>query len=130
MGTWTPPRTKLTELFYSMPPKLTKSKQATQPKTETAAPVLLYPLHGCQDVQMMTAEERVRALRVLRNDLRKHWNHPGVKALVGVLEFTTHAMTQDAIAPGATVHQQGQAWAGSRMLASLRAIVTGEEDDS
>lgn len=95
---------------------------------ELPPPVLLYPLHGCENVQDLTPQERVAKLRAHRLMLRKHWNHPGVTALVGILELSTHAMTQEALLRGATEFDRGQAGAGLRMLSSLRAIVTGEEE--
>lgn len=102
-------------------------KPATPP-ADTAPPVLLYPLHGCDNVQDLTQEQRVAKLREARQLLRKHWKHPGVQALVNILEFSAHAMTQEALLRNATKFDRGQAGAGLRMISSLRTIITGEEE--
>lgn len=98
----------------------------TQHTTERV-PVILFPLHGCRDVQDMTHEEQEQLMRKHRLNLRKHWNHDGVKSAITILELTTMRLVAEAITAGATPHDAGRAAGASEQLVMLRAILTGTE---
>lgn len=91
-------------------------------------PVILFPLHGSTDVQLMTAEQHEKRMRECRLSLRKHWSHEGVRSLVTMIELTTARLTAEAIAPESTPHDAGRASGVNEMLNVIRTIITGQED--
>jgi len=103
------------------------------PKTPKPAgpPVILFPLHGVEHVQALTDKEEVAQLREWRMELRRNFNHAAVKAVASAsIELATARLARDAIAPGATAHDQGQAYGAGEMLESIRFVVTGQEEEA
>lgn len=91
-------------------------------------PVILFPLHGSTDVQLMTAEQHEKRMRECRLALRKHWTHEGVKALVTLVELTAARLTAEAIAPDSTMDDVRRAGGVNEMLNSIRIIITAEQE--
>lgn len=98
-------------------------------RQRSGTPVILFPLHGSEDVQEMTQAEYEAALRKHRLMLRKHWNHDGVKSIVALLELTTARLLHEAIAPDSTMDDVRRAGGASEQLAMLRTILVGQEQD-
>lgn len=99
-------------------------------KTTTPPPVILFPLHGCRNVQLMTERDALAAVRKNRLALRKHWTNPGVQALISILEITMARLTAGAIAPSGTEHERGQAYGVNEAIRVVRSVVTGREDEA
>jgi hypothetical protein len=92
-----------------------------------APPVIVYPLHGCQEVTHVNERESLLRAGKLREMVRKHWNEPGVKAFIELLEQRTARTQRQAIQPGATQHEAGQAYGLNEFLALLHGIVVSVE---
>lgn len=104
-----------------------------EPSAGTALPVILFPLHGCRDVQEMTHEEYEQTMRKHRVNLRKHWKHDGVKSMIAILELTTMRLMSEAMSANTTEDQicsLRRASGASEQLVMLRTILTGQEQDS
>lgn len=106
------------------------SAKPKPPAGDKSPPVIMFPLHGCGNVQTLTEAQAAKLLRKYRTDLRRHWTNPGVQALVSILEITTARLTAGAIQPGAGVHESGQAYGASHQLSMVRSIVTGVEEEA
>jgi hypothetical protein len=91
------------------------------------APILLYPVHGCQPLGQLTEAELEAAMSLRRQRLREYWNQPGVKDLIELLEMRAARVTGRAISPDAGAHEQGQAYALNDFLGTLAQINASQE---
>lgn len=89
--------------------------------------VILYPSHGCQPVTGRTQAQLDAAMKLRRSAVKDAWEHPGVKALVEIIEQRGCRLQRTAIAPGATVHEAGQAYAIDELITVLHGILLSEE---
>ncbi len=94
------------------------------------SPALLYPIHGCQPLGHLTEPELEAAMRQRRQTLRAYWTQPGVKDLIELLEMRAAKHTARAIAPDATPHEQGQAYALTDFLSILAQIHGSQEQEN
>lgn len=92
-------------------------------------PIILFPLNGTTSEIELTRAQAREKMRQTRQTLRQYWESDGVKAVVTLLEISASAMLRDAISPGATLHDQGQAYGASRCVELLRAVMTSEETE-
>lgn len=88
-----------------------------------APPVIVYPLHGCDGVTQVNERESLLAQTRLRETVRKHWNEPGVKAFIELLEQRTARTQREAIQRGAGPHEAGQAYGLTEFLGLLHGII-------
>lgn len=77
----------------------------------------------------MTAEQAVERLRNLRESIRRHWGHPGVKAAVEFLEMTAARMQREGLMPGAGEHGAGAGYGAGVMALALRNVLLSEEEE-
>lgn len=92
-----------------------------------APPVIIYPLHGCQDVTHVNEKDSQIRQTKLREIVRKHWHEPGVKAIVELLEQRTARIQKAAIQPGCAPHDAGQAYGLTEFLGLLHGIIMSVE---
>lgn len=71
----------------------------------------------------MSAEQFEQHLDRLRATVARCWTEEGVKSVVELLEMQAARSASAAILPGATEHDQGQAYGIASMIHTLRAAV-------
>lgn len=98
-------------------------------KTQPAgAPILVFPLGGCEAAGAMTKDQVELRLRVLRETVRVHWNDEGLQAFLKLLEMRTATQQQRAIQAGSTEHDKGQACGLGLAVSLAREIQATVED--
>ena len=109
--------------------RATTTKRAKAPAAPVAAApgeaVFYFPAYGCDPVRPMTEEQARAEQRVLEQSLRAHWTHPGVKAMITLLERRAARSKSAAVRPGAGAHEQGQAFALEQLVGSLQQLGAG-----
>lgn len=96
-------------------------------KAPPLAPVLLYPIHGCQPIGHLTEAELEAAMRQRRQSIREYWNQPGLKDMIELLEMRAAMVARRAFSADAGPHEQGQAYALHDFLSTLAQIHGSQE---
>lgn len=90
---------------------------------EAGPPVLMYPLHGCEALGVMDEKAMTKRMKQMRQTIRTHWNHDGVKAMIEMIQLRTARMQREAIQAGAGAHAQGQAFALDELITVFHGIL-------
>lgn len=101
------------------------AKAAPAAATPAGEAVFYFPAYGCDPVRPMTEAQARAEQRVLETSLRAHWTHPGVKAIITLLERRAARSKSAAVRPGAGVHEQGQAFALEQLVGNLQQLGAG-----
>lgn len=96
---------------------------------DQGAPILVFPMGGCEAAGTMTKEQVALRLRALRETVRAHFNDEGLQAFVELLEMRTATHQQRAIQAGSTEHDKGQA-CGLGLAVSLAREIQGTVEDT
>lgn len=94
-----------------------------------APPVIVFPVHGCKPAWEMNERDSASHLKALRETIRKHWHEPGVKAVMELFEHRAALLQRQAVQPGGTPHEAGQAFAVGELLAVFHSVMMTEEED-
>lgn len=93
------------------------------PKPTPAA--LVFPLYAQKKLRLSLEEKQ--AARAL---IRKHGNEPAMREVFNLIERATFRLQGEGIAPGATAHEQGQAYGALYVYGLLRAVLEGSEGEN
>jgi hypothetical protein len=108
--------------------KTDRTKGTDRQGEYSPAPVVLFPIGGCEAEGRLTEGQYQVMLAELREKVRKHWNEPGLQAALALMEIRAARGQKEAIRPGAGVHDQGQAYGMGLLIGLLREVMASEEE--
>jgi hypothetical protein len=97
-------------------------------KSLQEGPVILFPIGGCAAEGKLTEAEVELKMATLREEVRKHWNEPGLQAAIALMEVRAARLQKNAIMKGAGEYEQGQAFGAGQMVGLMREVVSTEEE--
>ncbi len=95
------------------------------PRKPTDTPVFFFPVHGSEESQPITQEQAERERKILEETVRKHWNNPGVRAIIQLFEREAAIALMRSVlpvVPGSRDHAAGGAHSLQQFVAKVQSL--------
>lgn len=94
-------------------------------RTTSQTPVFFFPVHGSEESQPITPEQAERERVAMEDAIRRHWNNPGVRAIIQLVEREAAISLMRSALPvvqGSREHAAGGAHSLQQFVAKVQNL--------